>query len=639
MPVHKLISLSGKNRYYKAVEITETKEGTLKFEFPYDEYLKDEVKCMDGARWNPDLTAWTVKNNRRNWFQIHFLEGKNPYAWYDRTLVEFTPRIKTLYPQQYRMAQEAITYRQVIWAAEMGLGKTLAAIMAIEWAAENLGYKRWWWVGPKSALASFDVEVATWGMLCYPERVMTYDELVKVISKWPKGLEAPHGVVFDEFSRCKTPTTKRTQASTGLAEGMRQDHGENDPFIIGMTGTPAPKSPLDWYSQCDIAKPGFIREGNIHKFRDRLGVVVQKENTTTGGVYPQVLGWKDSEERCGICGSMKDAHDFEVMGKGMDPHNWVKGTNEVARLYKRMKGLVSVYFKKEWLSHLPDKQYRILRCKVSRSAENAARSVQASARTAIQALTMLRELSDGFLYQEETQGTMTCPLCVGSKRVEVPVVEETDGEYNPAIEQPLKMIEVDCTTCGGSGEVEKRVRVTETVASPKDDLLEEILDDHEDGRLVVYAGFTGSLDRVVDTVTRKNWNYIRVDGRGWSTNLPAHSTNPSDMLFTFQKDKEAAPKLVFIGHPGSAGMGLTLTASNEIVYFSNDFNAESRIQSEDRIHRPGMDVNKGAMITDLVHLSSDLLVLKNLQAKRRLQDMSLGQFHESLKMVDEDRLS
>ncbi len=51
-----------------------------------------------------------------------------------------------------------------------------------------------------------------------------------------------------------------------------------------------------------------------------------------------------------------------------------------------------------------------------------------------------------------------------------------------------------------------------------------------------------------------------------------------------------------------------------------------------------MDVNRGAMITDLVHLNSDLLILDNLKKKRRLQDMSLGQFHESLKMLDEERL-
>ena len=84
-------------------------------------------------------------------------------------------------------------------------------------------------------------------------------------------------------------------------------------------------------------------------------------------------------------------------------------------------------------------------------------------------------------------------------------------------------------------------------------------------------------------------------------------------------------------------MGLTLTASSEIVYFSNDFNGESRAQSEDRCHRPGMDLNKGCTITDLIHLPSDKLILDNLKAKRRLELMSLGQYTEALLHFSEAR--
>lgn len=645
----KLITVSGKRRYYHPVKMKPTDEGQIKLIFDYDEYLKDEVKVMDGARWNPDDSCWTVKNNRRNMFRIDFLSGKNPYAWYDQPLVEFTPRIPELYPQQYKMAQEALTYHGVIWAAEMGLGKTLAAIEVIEHAFEMgkgqiLPYNRWWWIGPKSALASFEVEIKRWGIKCYPEKIMTYDELVKVIKNWKAGDLAPHGVIFDEFSRCKTPTTQRSQAAFSLAEGMRADWGEQEPFLLGLTGTPAPKTPLDWYWQCEIIRPGFIREGNIHKFRDRLGVVVKKENTTTGGVYPQVMGWRDSEDKCALCGCHKENHDLEVMGQGVAPHNWSRGENEVARLYKRMKGLVSVYFKRDWLKFLPEKQYRVLHCKVSRATQNAARAISSSSRSSIQALTMLRELSDGFLYEEVKEGTVTCGLCNGSKRVQVPVVEEENNastpiNFNPVVAAPVRMVEVDCTTCGGSGEVPRSVRKTDSVGCPKDTILEEILDDHEDGRLVVYGGFTGSLDRVIETCSRKDWKFIRVDGRGWGTNIADDVKLPAEMLDAFQNRQKEFPKLCFVGHPGSAGMGLTLTASCEIVYFSNDFNAESRIQSEDRIHRPGMDVNKGAMITDIIHLPSDMLVLKNLKEKRRLQDMSLGQFNESLKMEEEDRLS
>ena len=43
----------------------------------------------------------------------------------------------------------------------------------------------------------------------------------------------------------------------------------------------------------------------------------------------------------------------------------------------------------------------------------------------------------------------------------------------------------------------------------------------------------------------------------------------------------------FIGNPSTAGYGLTLTEANTVIYYANDFNLETRIQSEDRCHRIG----------------------------------------------------
>jgi SNF2 family DNA or RNA helicase len=43
----------------------------------------------------------------------------------------------------------------------------------------------------------------------------------------------------------------------------------------------------------------------------------------------------------------------------------------------------------------------------------------------------------------------------------------------------------------------------------------------------------------------------------------------------------------FVANPATAGYGLTLTAANTVIYYANDFNLETRIQSEDRCHRIG----------------------------------------------------
>lgn len=46
----------------------------------------------------------------------------------------------------------------------------------------------------------------------------------------------------------------------------------------------------------------------------------------------------------------------------------------------------------------------------------------------------------------------------------------------------------------------------------------------------------------------------------------------------------------FVANPATAGYGLTLTEANTVIYYANDFNLETRIQSEDRCHRIGQKI-------------------------------------------------
>jgi SNF2 family DNA or RNA helicase len=172
------------------------------------------------------------------------------------------------------------------------------------------------------------------------------------------------------------------------------------------------------------------------------------------------------------------------------------------------------------------------------------------------------------------------------------------------------------------------------VKCPKEDALKDLIDQHEDvGRIAIYAGFTGSIERCMRIVSEMKWDFIKADGRGWHTSVP-HIRSGKEMLAMFQ-DRSSMRKdnIAFVGQPGAAGMGLNLTASPSIVFYSNDFNGESRIQTIDRIHRPGMDINRGATIYDLIHLPTDLYVLENLDRKIKLQGITLGRMVEELKHV------
>ena len=551
----------------------------LYLKFRYNKILLNEIKSMDGARWHPEIKKWSIKDSCRNWFQLDYLAGKDPYRQYDLELTNYNPK-RQLYKHQVEMVRHALTRHFCIFACEMGTGKTLSAIEVMEAS----GLKNWLWVGPKSALRAVQYEMIKWGSKVTP-KYSTYASLKKLIENWEG--PAPEGIVFDESSKLKTPSSQRSQAALYISECTREEHPNG--YVILMSGSPAPKSPVDWWHQCEVACPGFLKSGNIHKEKNRLGLVVQKESIS-GGVYPELKCWRDNPDKCDICGVLKEDHVFVF------EHSFKKSKNEVSFLYQRMQGLVLIKMKKDCLD-LPEKQYRTIKVKPTELTLRACKLIKAKSPTTIQALTLLRELSDGFQYKDIQGDSKICELCHGTKQVNIPKL-------------------MTCPHCKGVGTVFGVKRITKQVACPKEDVIIDLLEQHEDiGRIVIYAGFTGSIDRVVGICQKQGWATIRVDGRGWSCTLVG------DPLKLFQNGEG---KIAFVGHPGSAGMGLTLTASPTIVYYSNDFNAESRIQSEDRIHRPGC---RGANIIDIVHLETDQLILDNLKKKRDLQSLTLGEIN------------
>lgn len=593
--------------------------------------LKDEAKMMQGARWmgndkiHPEK-VWRVNNVRRNNFNIAYLEGQRPFARYTKPLLDqdgqgfrlrktrtnWRNQVIPLFQHQLEMTLHMLIRRQCIIAGEMGTGKTLAAIEAMELSL----VPEVWYIAPKSALVSVKLECMKWK--CRTKiRYMTYDELKKVLANWISGDPPPRMVIFDESSRVKTHTSQRSQAAFHLAEAMRDAYGD-DAYIILMSGSPAPKSPLDWYWQCEIACPGFLREGDYAKFTNRLAVLELNEDTA-GTKFNKMVCWKDGNEKvCGQCGKAPEdlCHTEIIHGKY---HNFKQLPNEVSRLYKSMSGLVYVKFKKDCLD-LPEKQYRIIRIRPTIDLLRAAKIVQAGCRTTIQSLTLMRELSDGFQYRDVKSGTEVCEACEGNK------VRHTSTGAIPCD---------FCTDASGqpTGSTHKVAREIVEVDSPKLDVVSDLLEENEEqGRIVMYAGFTASIDRLCAHVKKQGWEWIRVDGKGWKTSLPSFGNDWKDLSLNkeFQDPDSKYSKIAFIAHPGSAGMGLTLTAASMIVYVSNDFNGESRIQSEDRIHRAGMDVNRGATIVDLILLPTDEKVLDNLKRKRELQSMSLGEVSDAI---------
>lgn len=646
----------------------EKKDGRIFFHFRYNRQLIDSIKLFEGRKYHGfdpvPRKVWSVPETEGNLFRLDFLLGKNPYAPFDSPLIDYKSK-RNLYEHQKVMVAHCLTRKRAILACEMGTGKTLAAIEVLENVLpSNCDHERYaWYVGPKSGIVAVQRELDKWHSAIRP-KMITYQGLVQLLKSWPPGMIAPKIVIVDESAKVKTPNTQRTQAVSYLAKCIREEW-RDDGYVILMSGAPAPKSPADWWSQCNIAQPGFIKEGSYQDFMYNL-CLVEKMESASGVTFPKIVTWWDSEDKCKVCGKGEDDihhKDFvydliqsgeyditnslslnalRVKCEQVDPtislqpfnlekvHRFIPARNEVQRLYRRMQGLVLVYFKKDCLD-LPEIQFERRYIKTTPDILRAAKLITETIPRVVTARMYLRELSDGFQYTQEQIGTQECPVCHGAGLYVDPLNEEGD-----------------CPSCGGTGKEGVFKRAALRLPCPKDAVIEEYLDSHSEvGRLIIWAAFTETIDHLIKVCQDAGWCVLRVDKRGFcgfdSKNQPLDAQKLLAAMDQSDPNKKGYldmfPKLVFIGHPKAGGNAITLTAAPTMIYYSNDDDGDARIQSIHRFHRAGMDVNRGCTVVDLIHLKTDEMILTGHKNKKYLQDLTMMDIKKAIMEQDNEQVS
>ena len=591
--------------------------------------LKDEIKAMQGSKWHgyddPPRKIWSVADCQRNRMQLDYLQGVDVYANFDRELVQHEYRQLTrngkpteLMDHQRFLANGGLTYHYCVWAAEMRTGKTLSAQMVIESSGVDCVY----WIGPKTSLPNIKREFKLWGL---PSRIrveyFTYEGFVRVVDEWSSE-ELPRFVVFDEASRLKNPTSQRSQAAQRFADMIRDRYGMEG-YALLLSGTPAPKTPCDWWSPCEIAWPGFLKEGSTRAMEQRLAYLV--EQTYDAGTFKKRAGWRDDANKCNVCGKyLEDGPHDEFDGD--DYHRFVPSVNEVALLYERLKGLVTIKHRKDCMQ-MPEVQYRKILCRPTESMLQVASAITASAQNAITGMTLLRELSDGFQYRDVEDGETACTHCKDGKVDEWFETNNDDCTYSnidmfdAELVAGLTKRTVDCPVCGGSKLVPKITRIAKEIPCPKDHALKVLLDENEEqSRIVIFAGFTGSIDRIVKLCLKEKWDVIRCDQGSFQV-FTSKETGEEPLDFWANLENQ---RVAFVANPESGGMSLTLNEARTAVYWSNTWKPEFRVQSEARINPTGTD-NHGIQIADLIHLPSDERILNVIRENRRIELMTMGE--------------
>ena len=80
----------------------------------------------------------------------------------------------------------------------------------------------------------------------------------------------------------------------------------------------------------------------------------------------------------------------------------------------------------------------------------------------------------------------------------------------------------------------------------------------------------------------------------------------------------------FVGNPRTGGYGLTLTAAHTVIYYSNSFDLEVRLQSEDRAHRIGQ-TEKVTYVDLIAKDTVDEHIVKALRNKINIASQVLGE--------------
>jgi|TARA_R110001583_G_scaffold40728_1_gene129882 SNF2 family DNA or RNA helicase len=191
------------------------------------------------------------------------------------------------------------------------------------------------------------------------------------------------------------------------------------------------------------------------------------------------------------------------------------------------------------------------------------------------------------------------------------------GEVVTAASALAQMIKLHQITCGHiTTDLEEHdIRIQE-IPHNRINVLKETLQE-VDGKIIIWATYIHDIQKIKETLEEEyGVNSVETFFGGTA------SDDRQEIVGKFQ-DMDSELRFL-VANPRVGGYGLTLTASHTVIYYSNNYDLEVRMQSEDRAHRIGQ-VNKVTYIDLMVEKTVDELIIKSLRNKINLASQVLGE--------------
>ena len=157
-----------------------------------------------------------------------------------------------------------------------------------------------------------------------------------------------------------------------------------------------------------------------------------------------------------------------------------------------------------------------------------------------------------------------------------------------------------------------------TTQEVKNNRMQELLNalEQTEGKAIIWCHWQKDAKSIIEQIKKEYGPGSVVDYYGLTP-----QDERQDNIRQFQSD----PKCRFlVGTPSTGGYGITLTAANTVIYYSNGYDLEKRLQSEDRAHRIGQKENV-TYIDIICEDTVDEKIVKSLQDKVNIASEVLGE--------------
>jgi SNF2 family DNA or RNA helicase len=240
----------------------------------------------------------------------------------------------------------------------------------------------------------------------------------------------------------------------------------------------------------------------------------------------------------------------------------------------------------------------------------------------------LTDKLDKFSYRVLKEECLDLPDKVFTRRV-VELTDEQQKAYNQMKQMALAMLD--------SGEIMSTVNMMTqlmrlhqitcghfkaddgTITHLKNNRIDSLMQllEETDGKVIIWANYVEDIKKISESLKKAYGNDSTVEYYG-----EVDSTLRQSHIAQFQEKN--SPTRYFVGNPQTGGYGITLTAANTVVYYSNSYDLEKRLQSEDRAHRIGQ-TDKVTYVDLIAEDTIDERIVKALRNKINIANEIMGE--------------